>query len=451
MRYFGVVGNRDFIKLRGEKRPFWEFLDEQPAGWLTSLAYHRDDVPRDRPRIKDCGAWSYKAEETPRLGRQEVTPAWALAQYRADAAPGDMVIAPDHMLIPGLGDLNARRRFNRESAAEFIGLDRWDVLRPMAGVHGETIEERLETAAELVRLGYRHLALGGLAGQAGKRAMCVDVVAAVRRAFPGVWLHVLGLSAPAFAVAWAELGVDSFDGASHFKQAFTAGKFYQAGGAELRHYPAARDGQEPTAPLCDCRACALLRADGVDTRRYGSNETNMGRAAHNLNHLMRALRCAMRRPVTLVSCVKGKHGQPLPARDLYASDWFRKARAYAEQRGGRWYILSAEYGLVDPQDVIRPYERTLYGMDAGERTAWAARVGGQLRAVLQPGDRVEILAGERYREHLLPVLRAAGHDVTVPMEGLEIGQQLAWLKQAVAPLKAPVPPQGDLFDALAAA
>jgi hypothetical protein len=44
-----------------------------------------------------------------------------------------------------------------------------------------------------------------------------------------------------------------------------------------------------TAPHCTCRACSLLENDGVDTRRYGSNETNMGRAAHNLNHLIRAL------------------------------------------------------------------------------------------------------------------------------------------------------------------
>jgi hypothetical protein len=80
--YYGVVGNRDYIKLQGQRLPFWHFLDRHPTGWLCSLAYQRDDVPTDRPRIWDCGAWSYKALEIPRLGRAEVTPAWALAQYQ---------------------------------------------------------------------------------------------------------------------------------------------------------------------------------------------------------------------------------------------------------------------------------------------------------------------------------------------------------------------------------
>jgi len=60
MRYFGVIGNRDYIKIKCKKRPYWEFLDEQPDGWLSSLTYRRNDIPNDRPLIMDCGAWSYK-------------------------------------------------------------------------------------------------------------------------------------------------------------------------------------------------------------------------------------------------------------------------------------------------------------------------------------------------------------------------------------------------------
>ena len=37
-QYVGVVGNRDYIKINGEKRPFWEFLDREPEWWLCSLA-----------------------------------------------------------------------------------------------------------------------------------------------------------------------------------------------------------------------------------------------------------------------------------------------------------------------------------------------------------------------------------------------------------------------------
>lgn len=222
------------------------------------------------------------------MGRNEVTPEWALAEYRRLAQVDDVVIAPDHMLIPGV-DLDARRTFNRESAASFLVLCQRTDLVPMAVVHGATLDERLSSAAALVEMGYTALAIGGIAGRTAQRSHVIEVVTTIREAFPGIRLHVLGISAPSFARIWAAYKVDSFDGASHFKQAFTAGRFFVADGAELRNYQAARPGEVVTAPQCDCRACELLAVDGVDTRRYGSNETNMGRAAHNLNQLMRAL------------------------------------------------------------------------------------------------------------------------------------------------------------------
>jgi len=290
--YYGVIGNRDYIKLRGERLPFWLFLDAQPDGWLTSLAYDRDDLPQGKRIIGDCGAWSYKALDIPQLGRNLVTPTWVLAGYVAMLVRSNAAqligIAPDHMLIPGLGNLDARRAFNRASAAEFIQLATGSGVTPMATAHGITTEERLSYAAELVTMGYRHIALGGLAGQASRKAWAIETVAACRAALPGVWLHVLGLSAPSYVAQWRLLGVDSCDGSSHFKQAFTAGKFYVEQDGQLGAFQAARPGELITAPLCVCRACALLRDDGVDTRMYGSNETNMGRAAHNLNMLMRA-------------------------------------------------------------------------------------------------------------------------------------------------------------------
>jgi len=46
---------------------------------------------------------------------------------------------------------------------------------------------------------------------------------------------------------------------------------------------------------------------------------------------------------------------------LYISDWFLKARRYAEASGCDWLILSAQYGLVAPDRVIAPYNRTPAG------------------------------------------------------------------------------------------
>ena len=129
----------------------------------------------------------------------------------------------------------------------------------------------------------------------------------------------------------------------------------------------------------------------------------------------------------LVSCVSAKRSTRAKAKDLYASPWFIKARAYVEKMGQAWFILSAQYGLVHPETVISPYEQTLNAMGIEPRRAWAHKVLGQLAPHLAGVESVVFLAGQRYREHLEPALRERAIAVTVPMEGLPIGKQLQWL------------------------
>jgi hypothetical protein len=131
--------------------------------------------------------------------------------------------------------------------------------------------------------------------------------------------------------------------------------------------------------------------------------------------------------VALVSCVKSKQNQPAPAKDLYTSPLFRNLRKYAEDNTDRWYILSAEHGLVDPDQILAPYEKTLNNARKDERLAWGRRVQGRLEAVLPPGAEVIMLAGERYRENLVPFLKSRGHKVSVPLEGMPFGKQLQYL------------------------
>jgi hypothetical protein len=56
---------------------------------------------------------------------------------------------------------------------------------------------------------------------------------------------------------------------------------------------------------------------------------------------------------------------PTPARDAYTSSVFKTSRRYAEQFADRWVILSAKYGLIDPDFVIAgEYNRSFYDPDA---------------------------------------------------------------------------------------
>jgi hypothetical protein len=146
--------------------------------------------------------------------------------------------------------------------------------------------------------------------------------------------------------------------------------------------------------------------------------------------------------VALVSCVKSKRPDPAPAMDLYTSALFDGFRAYAEANTDSWYILSAEYGMLHPDEVVAPYERTLNRMSRAERDRWAEKVRHQLASVIPPDAEV-VVAGERYREGLVPFLEARGHDVTIPLEGLSFGRQLSRLKElassrAAQPVRRPV-------------
>lgn len=133
------------------------------------------------------------------------------------------------------------------------------------------------------------------------------------------------------------------------------------------------------------------------------------------------------RTVTFVSCVATKLSEPAPARDLYTSPWFRKARLYAERSAAPWFVLSAAYGLVSPDQVISPYDETLNHMPVVSRRRWSESVLAAL-AVTAPAMEVAILlAGRRYREFLQGGLENRSVEVDVPMRGMGIGKQLAWL------------------------
>jgi hypothetical protein len=128
-----------------------------------------------------------------------------------------------------------------------------------------------------------------------------------------------------------------------------------------------------------------------------------------------------------------KKSEQALAMDLYISPWFRFARVLIEATGCPWFILSAKYGLVAPDEMLAPYEQTLITMSVMERRKWASRVQAQMDEKMPPSERIVIFAGQRYREFLTDYLKWRFPVVEVPMERLTIGKQLQWLRlQAVS-------------------
>lgn len=131
--------------------------------------------------------------------------------------------------------------------------------------------------------------------------------------------------------------------------------------------------------------------------------------------------------IVLISCVSMKLDKKAKAEDLYVSPLFKMNLAYAKLlKPQKIYILSAEYGLVDLEDEIEPYDKTLNTMKAGEVKDWALHVIEQMQGKISfQNDEIIFLAGERYRKFLVPLCRNA----SVPLQGLGIGRQLQFLKR----------------------
>ena len=146
----------------------------------------------------------------------------------------------------------------------------------------------------------------------------------------------------------------------------------------------------------------------------------------------------------LVGCVKKKLDAPAPAKDLYTSALFRKERAYAEQAGAPWFILSAEHGLVGPDQTLEPYDLRLSKTSRDYRRAWGARVVEQLRAAVGPlvGMTIEVHAGSAYADAIRGSLMEEGATVVEPLAGLSMGARLAWYGTVTEQVTATASPQG---------
>ena len=139
------------------------------------------------------------------------------------------------------------------------------------------------------------------------------------------------------------------------------------------------------------------------------------------------------RRIGLVGCVKQKLPQPQSAKNLYRSTLFTGRRSFVEQSCDEWWILSAEHGLVDPEDLLAPYDFTLNDATKEERRQWATRVFATIVQKIQPerGDIFEIHAGANYRDFgLTDALENLGCIIENPTKGMGIGKQLQFYQNS---------------------
>ena len=132
--------------------------------------------------------------------------------------------------------------------------------------------------------------------------------------------------------------------------------------------------------------------------------------------------------IVLISCVSKKLPYKSKAKDLYTtSPWFKLSYKYAVSLSpDKIFILSAKYGLLNPEQEIEPYNETLNTKSTQEIKDWAQEVIIDLKKQTDLGkDEFIFLAGTKYRKFLILHIK----NYKIPMQGLTIGRQLSFLKK----------------------
>lgn len=134
--------------------------------------------------------------------------------------------------------------------------------------------------------------------------------------------------------------------------------------------------------------------------------------------------------IVLISCAKTKLKTPANAKEFYISPLFKANLGYAYSlQPDNIFILSAQYGLVELDQILEPYDLTLNTMNVAEKKAWAEKVLTSLQKKTDTkNDHFIFLAGNNYRKYLIPELS----HYEIPFEGFAFGRQLQELNRRLA-------------------
>ncbi|HRZ29264.1 MAG TPA: hypothetical protein P5052_00390 [Candidatus Paceibacterota bacterium] len=133
--------------------------------------------------------------------------------------------------------------------------------------------------------------------------------------------------------------------------------------------------------------------------------------------------------IVLISCASKKLNHKAKAKDLYISPLFKLNLIFAKTfKPNKIFILSAKYGLVNLNQQIETYNKTLNTMKNNEIKVWAGKVKKQMKRKIDFNkDKIIFLAGIKYRKYLINEFK----NCSIPLEGLSIGKQLQYLKNKI--------------------
>jgi tRNA-guanine family transglycosylase len=403
---------RDYVLIGGKRTYLWE-LAQPFDGLILSRAYVDNKLERDVAAaggvkkyfripegvkvMSDSGAFTWRHLHRPPITPQELLEYYRKLGFDAGMHP-DHISRPIKMVIKESGVKRVREITLEEARERFIiSLEMAEETAKLLDsnstykgveiygvVQGWSPETYAECTRELLKMGYRRIAIGGLAiastSEAAREIKAVmEVVKTINNQ---VIVHVLGVSRPSLIPLMAEQGVSSFDSATWLRAAWIRGAwfYHNRNTKQLLSFsvklfdPRLGYHKDPPLPPCNCPVCKAVGVDEegiVWTRRYYGNQRNMSRGFHNLYAFYEWFTEARVRVFDLddpklegrvlvtTHCAAKKRNTPGPPQRLYLSARIRKVYEIAKQHGATFSVISAKYGLVYEDEVIEPYEATI--------------------------------------------------------------------------------------------
>ena len=247
----------------------------------------------------DCGAFAYVNEEVPPYTVDEIVEFYADGQFTHGCSVDHIIFEfQDTEFDFAFDDSEVRRRqeITLSNAAEFITKSRDRIgnhFTPVGVVHGWSPKTMAEAAAELVKMGYDYLAIGGMVPLRPEQIK--SALGAVRDAIPKeVAVHILGFAKADHVHEFQNCGLDSVDTTSPLLRAFkdSRANYYEWDGASFNYFTAIRVPQVLTSPplkrmvqagKLELEEAVELEREALSTlRKYDSGETSMKAAVNSV-------------------------------------------------------------------------------------------------------------------------------------------------------------------------
>ncbi len=169
--------------------------------------------------LGDCGAFSYWQQEQPPYDTRDVLDYYEDLRF-------DLGVSVDHLIFTELESEKERRwQITIENAKEFLHLYNSGSYNfiPIGVAQGWDAASYQRAVYELMQMGYRHIAIGGLVRS--QTTEILQILEAINKVLkPNTQVHLFGVNRPEHIHTFAKLGVTSFDSASRLRRAWMDGR-----------------------------------------------------------------------------------------------------------------------------------------------------------------------------------------------------------------------------------